>query len=571
MKKAKTISCLLVAFLVLVFFVPASSFAQDEGSWTYEVSNGEATITAYSGPDGAVTIPAQLGGHAITAIGSDVFTTVNITSLVIPKGILAIDGGAFWECRSLKNIDIEAENPNYTSIDGIVYSKDKTTLVHYPAAKSGTFYAVPDHVTAIGRCAFDHNQNLQSISLPETVLQIGDSAFWRCQSLIDLTIPKSVTAIGDAAFANCSSLTDLTVDAANPSYKSMDGVLFDISGDSLIQYPAGKSGSYSVPQGTLTLCSGSFRGCTQLKQVVVSDSVTTISDSVFAYCDGLEQISLSSGVKTIGSIAFQGCSRLAYVKFPASVTEIEDMAFDSCSNLQAAYFFGNPPVWGSNVFQSTAANFMVFYHYSSKSGWNGFAEYSTMPFCVIIFDSLGGSAVPEQMVKVGEMVTCPEPPEYPEFAFGGWHTDAACTLPWDFEKDAANEDFTLYANWTAALVLSSSDPDGKINEGESFSLTPSIEGGTWSYDKEYLSLSGSTFTAVKSGAVTVSYTVDKQTAEYSITIEESVAATPTIEQGASAPKEQDFPLLAPIAAFVAILLSVGLWVGLKKHKRNNDQ
>ncbi len=278
MKKAKTISCLLVVFLVFVSFFPDSSFALDEDGRAYEVGdNGEATITAYSGPDGAVTIPAQLGGHDITAIGSDVFTTVNISSLFIPKGILTIDGGAFWECRTLNNIDIDAENPNYTSIDGIAYSKDKTVLVHYPAAKSGTSYIVPDNVAAIERCAFDHNQNLKSISLPETVIQIGDSAFWRCQSLIELIISKNVTEIGDAAFANCSSLTDLTVDAGNPSYKSVGGVLFDISGSNLIQYPAGKSDSYSAPQGTSTLGSGSFRGCTQLKEVILRRSYWPVS------------------------------------------------------------------------------------------------------------------------------------------------------------------------------------------------------------------------------------------------------------------------------------------------------
>lgn len=572
MKKAKIISCLFVAVLVLFSFFPNTAIAQDENGWTYEVGDkGEATITAYTGPEGSVTIPVQLGGYDITAIGSDVFTTVNITSLVIPKGILTIDDGAFWECRSLNNIDVDTENPNYMSIDGIVYSKDKTVLIHYPAAKSGTSYTVPDNVTAIGRCAFDHNQNLKSILLPETVIRIGDSAFWRCQSLIEFIIPKSVTAIGDAAFANCSSLTDLTVDAGNPSFKSADGVLFDISGGNLLQCPAGKSESYTVPQGTSTLSSGSFRGCTKLKEVVVSDSVTMISDSVFAYCDGLESITLGSGVKTISRIAFQGCSGLTYVKFPAGVTEIEDMAFDSCSNLEAAYFIGDPPAWGSNVFQGTAADFMVLHHYTNKSGWNDFTDYPTMPFCVITFDSMGGSDVPEQMVKVGEMAACPKPPEYTGAAFGGWYTDAACTQAWDFEMDAATEDLTLYANWAAALILSSSDADGKINLGESFTLTPSIGGGTWSYGNEYLSLSGSTFTAVKSGTVTVSYTVNQQTAKYSITIEENAACTPTIDKDASARIEQGFPLIALIAAIAAIMLVIGLWIGLKKHKRNSDK
>jgi uncharacterized repeat protein (TIGR02543 family) len=285
----------------------------------------------------------------------------------------------------------------------------------------------------------------------------------------------------------------------------------------------------------------------------------------------LESIILGSGVEIIGRIAFQGCSGLENVTFPAGITEIEDMAFDSCGNLQAAYFMGNPPVLGSSVFQGTAAEFMVLHHYNSESCWKDFTNYSTTSFCVITFDSMGGSAIPELLTKVGEVAVCPKPPQFPGVFFDGWYIDPAYKKPWDFKTNAATEDLTLYANWTTALVLSSSDADGKIKYGESFTLTPSIGSGTWNYNNEYLSLSGSTFTAKKSGVVLVSYTVNEQTAEYSITIEENAVDASTIEQDASAPKKQGLVLIASIVAIVAILLSVGLFIVLKNHKHNIDK
>jgi hypothetical protein len=175
----KRIFVLLAMTVVLLSFAIQTAMAGALGSFAYALNEGGATvtITGYTGLGGDINIPDSLDGKMVTGIGSDLFTSVSVTTVKIPKSVLTIDCGAFWECRSLQNIQVDTDNPNYQSTDGIVFSKDGTVLVHYPAAKKGAAYTVPDTVTTIGGNAFDHNQYLQSITLTENVIQIGNSAF----------------------------------------------------------------------------------------------------------------------------------------------------------------------------------------------------------------------------------------------------------------------------------------------------------------------------------------------------------------------------------------------------------
>jgi hypothetical protein len=373
----KMMRVILVMTAVFLSIAIQTGIAGSSGDYAYTVNAGGAsvTITGYTGMGGDIRIPDTLDGKTVSGIGSDLFTSVSVTSVTIPKGVLTIECGAFWECRSLQSIQIDADNPNYKSVDGIVFSKDGTILVHYPAAKKGDSYTTPDTVTAIGDSAFDHNQNLQSITLTENVTQIGNSSFWRCNALTGFAIPQSVTMIGNSALANCGLVTAITVEAGNTAYKSMDGVLFDIGGKALLQCPAGKTGSYSVPTGVQVLKSGSFRGCCQLTNVIVSNDVSGIEDCVFAYCDNLKDMNLGESVQMIGYAAFQGCAALTGITLPASIAQMDNSAFDSCSSLHGAYFMGNAPVMGENVFSGCADGFTV-YHLNTGTGftnpWNGY-------------------------------------------------------------------------------------------------------------------------------------------------------------------------------------------------------
>ena len=116
-------------------------------------------------------------------------------------------------------------------------------------------------VTSIGTYAFEACTSLTSVNLPNSVTSIGVGVFINCQSLTSVNLPNSVTSIGTYAFGNCTSLTNITVDAANPAYSSMNGVLFDKAQVTLLQFPGGLGGSYTI-----------------------SNSVTSIGDYPMRYC-----------------------------------------------------------------------------------------------------------------------------------------------------------------------------------------------------------------------------------------------------------------------------------------------
>jgi BspA type Leucine rich repeat region (6 copies) len=177
------------------------------------------------------------------------------------------------------------------------------------------------------------------------VIAIGAEAFFDCTNLTSVTIPNSVTNIGYAAFRSCTSLTNITVVAGDPDYSSVNGVLFDQGQATLIIYPGGLSGSYTIP-----------------------DSVTNITEGAFYDCGSLTSVTIGSSVISIGAGAFDDCTSLTSVTIPDSVTNIEDDAFYGCTNLISAYFLGNAPPDDGTVFVGDNAATTVYY-LAGTTGW----------------------------------------------------------------------------------------------------------------------------------------------------------------------------------------------------------
>lgn len=213
------------------------------GDWQYESNeNGEAVITGYIGHDTAVTVPTMLGGHAVTSIGSGVFTDDPITSIRIPGSVVNIDSGAFRECRTLKAIDINDGNPSFKSVDGVLFDITGTRLKQYPLGKSGS-YAVPAGVNIIGEGAFRGSSGLTQVILGDSVSRIDNAAFAFCESLTDIYFLGDIPDFGDNVFQNTSgnfavnypvSRMKAWVDySAYPSKPFIDTPCFDSVGDNL--------------------------------------------------------------------------------------------------------------------------------------------------------------------------------------------------------------------------------------------------------------------------------------------------------------------------------------------------
>jgi len=294
--------------------------------------DGTCTITGYTGEGGDVVITNTITGLQVTGIGDAAFFNCpTLTTVAIGNGVISIGRYAFLACDNLTAITVDTNNPAFSSLDGVLFDKSQTTLIQCPGAKSGA-YTIPNGVTNIGIAAFDY-----------------------CNSLTNVTIPGSVTNIGEYAFLACHRLTAITVDTNNPAYSSVGGVLLDKSQNTLIQCPAGKAGTFTIP-----------------------DSVNSIGENGFNGCRILTSVTIGTHVASLGNEAFDGCFSLTTATIPASVASMGDYAFGGCTNLTSVYFQGNAPTLGWYPFEGDAK--ATVYYFPSTTGWGAtFGGRPTVP------------------------------------------------------------------------------------------------------------------------------------------------------------------------------------------------
>ena len=177
-------------------------------------------------------------------------------------------------------------------------------------------------VTIIGDQAF-HDKSLISVTIPRTVTTIGHGAFSSNQ-LTSVSIPNSVTTIGAGSFARNPDLTAINVSSGNPNFSSISGVLYNKTGTILIQWPAGRSGTVTIPNRVAHIGGGAFNG-NRLTSVTIPNSVTSIGDGAFV-SNQLTSVTIPDSVTTIGDGAFAH-NQLTSVTIPNSVTSIGEFTF----------------------------------------------------------------------------------------------------------------------------------------------------------------------------------------------------------------------------------------------------
>lgn len=303
------------------------------------ITDGVKTIGSYAFSSctnlTSVTIP-----NSVTKIGYDAFShCTSLRNITIPDSVTSIDNGAFYGCSSissiiipdsvtfignnpfgsckyLTNIIVDSNNLCYTNDEyGVLFNKDKTTLIQYPMGNTRTSYAIPASVTIIGHSAFKYCDNLTSVTIPGSVTEIDYEAFAYNCGLTSITIPSSVTIIDWRAFCFCDSLTSVII------------------------------GNGATNNGTTSIENWAFAWCDNLTEVIIGDNVTTIDDDAFYMCKSLINVTIGDNVTSIGDNAFDRCEHLTEVIISDNVTTIGDSAFNYCFALKDVYYSGTEVQW----------------------------------------------------------------------------------------------------------------------------------------------------------------------------------------------------------------------------------
>ena len=337
------VTLFVITLVTTVFNILPKSLANSNGDYTYDVrDDGTIEITKYNGSTSNLNIPSTIDGKQVSYIGSDsfrgnkylnsitipdsvkviqprafaecsnlstlkfgknvekiydyVFYQTNITGITLPEKLNYISGIAFLGNCVIKNINVDSNNANFSSNNGIVFSKDKKKIVLYPQGKTEKAYTIPSTVEEICDSAFSYAQ-VESITIPSSVKKFGNYVF-SSTNITSIIIPSTVTEMGYGPVADCRKLISANIQS------TVKVLPYDM-----------------------------FNGCASLKNVTLNDNIEEIYNRAFYGCKSLSNITLPKNLKKIDAGSFYDCSNLNNIKIPSGVRYISNSAFNNNTTL----------------------------------------------------------------------------------------------------------------------------------------------------------------------------------------------------------------------------------------------
>ncbi|GAP71680.1 glycoside hydrolase family 5 [Candidatus Symbiothrix dinenymphae] len=436
-----------------VTIIRAYAFLGCTGLTSVTIPNNVTSIGsfAFSGCTGltSVTIP-----NSVTSIESSAFKGTGLTSVTIPNSVTRINISVFSGCTGLTAIDVDEANTQYSSsVDGVLYNKNKTTLSAYPAGKQGAF-TIPNSVTSIEYQAFYGCTGLTSVTIPNSVTIIGDGAFRGCSGLTSVTIPISVTRIASTAFEGCSGLTAITIPT---SVTSIERDAF--AGCSNLQnvkvgwttplglesYIVGTvfSATLVVPIGTVSSYKSAF-GWKSFQEIVASGSLSSLSVDGYGLSPAFDT-DITNYLLTV-PYETDNAHIAANVALPNDVVAVSDTGIFSLN-------------YGVNTFPI---------HVAAEDGEQGtYAITILRGVYAVTFtgDSING--IDRQIINPDATATEPAKPNRDGYTFEGWYNGET---EYDFDTPVTTN-LTLTAKWKLTPIIIFNALPVKTYGDAKFSLT----------------------------------------------------------------------------------------------------
>ena len=363
MKRTKKSISLLLSILMIITSLPmmaVSSFAADETASDFEYNvftENLIEITSYKGSATDLTIPSKIDGYTVAGLGSGAFE--NCTSLVsvkIPDTVEYIDSNVFCGCSALKSIEVDANNSEYSSENGVLFNKNKDTIVAYPMGKEDTSYVVPDGVEIIDDFAFAFCYGLESIIVPDSVRYLGDAAFLFCIKLESITLGNGIAYIGNTVFSYSAFYN-------NESNWENDGLYI---GKYLLNVSENVGEVFWVKGGTEVIADCAFSSCEKLVSVMLPETITSIGETMFYECPLIENIVVNGNGGVYSSeygVLYKGNSLAVYPQgkvdkkfnIPAGTDSICDYAFFDNQNLKNVIMPDSVKSIGNSAFSGCSA------------------------------------------------------------------------------------------------------------------------------------------------------------------------------------------------------------------------
>lgn len=329
---------------------------------------------------GLQTLQKVILSDNITSVGGNAFLgTTNLKEVYIPSSVTNLGSAVFR--GSSASVTVAADNPNYSSDDGVLFNKDKTILLHFPSSRTGT-YTIPSTVKEVGTSAFA-NSNITSVIFPLSLETISKSAFQYSKKLAeaDFTFCTSLKSIGEASFSSSEALQSVHLPG---SLATINENAFNWCANLAIV-------TFAQPSSLTKIAYAAFNG-TKLAYMVIPPSVNDLGNSAtFSNCTALKEIVLPSEITKIPSTLFYGCSNLNSITIPANVTGIEPQSFTNCTNLGAVYAMPavHPVLNGVSALKGTLYNTSQAAQDDYRNnGWSMFNAYKIMHPCDVSSNTL---------------------------------------------------------------------------------------------------------------------------------------------------------------------------------------